>query len=263
MGYRLGLRVCAAGIAMAAVMATTPAAAGAAFGDHVLRPGDRGREVRVLQRWLTLTGFPTNVDGNFGRSTRNMVARYERVNGQRVNGWISREQAQGLRLRAYVARAMKSAAPAAAAAVPAPEPLITPTPHAVLSPDGLTAMVPAAAPPQVRDAIVAANRIVGRPYRWGGGHGRVEDDAYDCSGAVSYALIGAGLLRGPQDSTGLKRFGEAGDGPWITVFANAAHTYVVIAGLRLDTAGTGGTGPRWHADARSGKEFVARHPPGL
>jgi len=100
---------------MAAVMATTPAAAGAAFGDHVLRPGDRGREVRVLQRWLTLTGFPTNVDGHFGRATRNTVARYERANGQRVNGWVSREQAQGLRLRAYVARAMKSAAPAAAA----------------------------------------------------------------------------------------------------------------------------------------------------
>ena len=265
MGYRLtlGLRVCAAGIAMAAVMATTPAAAGAAFGDRVLRPGDHGREVRVLQRWLTLTGFPTRVDGHFGRRTRNTVRRYERANGQRVDGWVSREQAQGLRRRAYAARGSTVIAPAAAAAVPAPEPLITPTPNAVLAPDGLTAMVPAAAPPQVRDAIVAANRIVGRPYRWGGGHAQVEDDAYDCSGAVSYALMGSGLLRGPLDSTALRRFGEAGAGPWITVFANAAHTYVMIAGLRLDTSGTAGSGPRWHADARSSQGFVARHPPGL
>ncbi len=263
MGYRLGLRACVASFAMAAAMATTPAAAGAAFGDHVLRPGDRGREVRVLQRWLTLTGFATNVDGHFGRRTRNMVARYERANGQRVNGWVSREQARGLRMRAYAARAAAAGAPTAPAAGPLLGPPLTPAPNAVIAPDGLTAMVPAAAPPQVRDAILAANRIVGRPYRWGGGHARVEDDAYDCSGAVSYALMAAGLLRGPLDSTGLKRFGEAGPGTWITVFANAAHTYVVIAGLRLDTSGTGGTGPRWHAAARSGTGFVVRHPPGL
>ena len=269
MGYRLGLRACAASFALAAVMATTPAAAGAAFGDHVLRPGDRGREVRVLQRWLTLTGFATNVDGHFGRRTRMAVRRYERANGLRVDGWVSREQAQGIRARAYAARAAGTGrAPAAAAAVPqhggtAPEPLLTPTPNAVIGPDGLTAMIPADAPPQVRDAIVAANRVVGKPYRWGGGHARVEDDGYDCSGTVSYALMGAGLLRGPLDSTGLKRFGQAGAGAWITVYANAAHTYAVIAGLRLDTSGTGGQGPRWHAAGRSGKGFVVRHPPGL
>jgi hypothetical protein len=250
-------------LAVAALTATSPAAADAAFGDHVLRTGDRGREVRVLQRWLTLTGFPTTVDGHFGRRTRLAVRRYERANGQKVNGWVSREQAQGLRARAYAARAAKAVAPVGAAAFPPPEPLVTPTPNAVISPDGLTAMVPAAAPPQVRDAIAAANRIVGKPYRWGGGHARVEDDAYDCSGAVSYALMGAGLLRGPLDSTGLKRFGEAGAGPWITVYANAGHTYAEIAGLRLDTSGTGGKGPRWHVTARPGKGFVARHPAGL
>ena len=178
---------------MAAVMATTPAAADAAFGDHVLRPGDRGHDVRVLQRWLTLTGFPTRADGRFGRRTRNAVVRYERANDQRVNGCVSREQARGLRVRAYAARAAKAAAAGGGAA---PGPLVTPTEQAVISPDGLTAMVPATAPPQVRDAIVAANRIVGKPYRWGGGHARVEDDAYDCSGTVSYALIGAGCSAG-------------------------------------------------------------------
>jgi len=261
------LRACSRTLAVAGALATfaaaAPAPATAAFGDRVLRPGDHGREVRVLQRWLTLTGFPVTVDGHFGRRTRVAVRRYERANGQRVDGRVSREQARGLRTRAYAARAAAPPAPATAAAVPPPAPLITPTPNAVIAPDGLTAMVPAAAPPQVRDAIVSANRIVGKPYRWGGGHARVEDDAYDCSGAVSYALMGAGLLRGPLDSTALKRFGEGGRGPWITVFANTGHTYVVIAGLRLDTSGTGGSGPRWHAEPRSAKGYVARHPTGL
>jgi peptidoglycan hydrolase-like protein with peptidoglycan-binding domain len=262
-GYRVRLRASAASIAVVAITATTPAAADAAFGDHVLRTGDRGREVRVLQRWLTLTGFATNVDGHFGRRTRLAVRHYERANGQRVNGWVSREQARGLRLRAYAARAARPTAPAAAAAEPVVDPLVTPSPNAVIGPDGLTAMVPETAPPPVRDAIVAANRIVGKPYRWGGGHATVEDDAYDCSGAVSYALMGAGLLRGPLDSSGLTRFGQVGPGTQITTFANSAHTYVVIAGLRLDTAGTGGQGPRWHADARSSQGYVARHPAGL
>ncbi|MDP1850664.1 MAG: peptidoglycan-binding protein [Solirubrobacteraceae bacterium] len=241
-------------------MATTPAGAGAAFGDHVLRPGDRGREVRVLQRWLTLTGFSTRVDGHFGRRTRKAVVRYERANDHRVNGWVSREQARGLKVRAYAVRAAKAAA-ASAGAVPGP--IVTPTEQAVIAPDGLTAMVPAGAPPQVRDAIVSANRIVGKPYRLGGGHAKVEDDAYDCSGTVSYALMGAGLLRGPMDSTGLESFGASGKGSWITVYANAGHTYAVIAGLRLDTSGTGGKGPRWHTSGRSGKGFVVRHPAGL
>jgi hypothetical protein len=266
-GHGRCLRACAQTLAVAGALATgtaaAPAPAAAAFGDHVLRSGDHGREVRVLQRWLTLTGFETAVDGSFGRSTRLAVRRYERANGQRVDGWVSPEQARGLRTRAYAARAAAPPAPATAAAVPPPPPLITPTPNAVIAPDGLTAMVPDTAPPQVRDAIVSANRIVGKPYRWGGGHARVEDDAYDCSGAVSYALMGSGLLRGPLDSSALKGFGEAGPGPWITVFANTEHTYVVIAGLRLDTSGTGGSGSRWHAEARSATGYVARHPTGL
>ena len=219
MGYRRGLRACVAGFAMAAAMATTPAAADAAFGDHVLRTGDRGREVRVLQRWLTLTGFPTNVDGHFGRRTRLAVRRYERANGLRVNGWVSREQAHGLRTRAYAARAAGGGSASrrrgrgAAAGGTAPEAARhadADRRHRARRPDRDGPR--AGAPPQVRDAIVAANRVVGKPYRWGGGHARVEDDGYDCSGTVSYALMGAGLLRGPLDSTGLKRFGQAGSG---------------------------------------------------
>lgn len=260
MGYQFRLRACAASVAMAAVVATAPAAADAKFGDNVLREGDRGREVRVLQRWLTLTGFPTRADGHFGRSTRITVRRYERAHDHRVNGWFSRQQARGLRKRAHAARAAKAATRNATATA---QPDATPTEDAVLAADGLTAVAPASAPPQVRDAITSANRIVGKPYRYGGGHAKVEDTGYDCSGTVSYALMGAGLLRAPLDSTGLKSFGEAGAGSWITIYANAGHTYVMIAGLRLDTSGTGGKGPRWQTDGRPTKGYVVRHPKGL
>ncbi len=125
------------------------------------------------------------------------------------------------------------------------------------------AVAPAGAPLAVRGAIAAANRINHLPYIWGGGHGSFSDSGYDCSGAVSYALHGGGLLSSPLDSTGLEFWGSPGVGNWITVFANSGHTYAVIAGLRWDTSGTGGNGPRWSTEMRSAAGFVARHPSGL
>jgi len=127
------------------------------------------------------------------------------------------------------------------------------------------ASAPAEAPQAVKDVIAAANAIASMPYLWGGGHGSFESSGYDCSGAVSYALNGGGFLDSPLDSTGLESWGEAGAGKWITVYANAGHTYAVIAGLRWDTAGSAsGTGPRWYEDTTSAVsgEFVVRHPPG-
>jgi hypothetical protein len=135
--------------------------------------------------------------------------------------------------------------------------------RAVLGPDGRTAIAPTDAPPEVREAIAAANRIVGRPYRYGGGHGRWEDGGYDCSGTVSYALHGAGMLDAALDSGSFMRWGERGKGRWITVYANAGHAYAVIAGLRLDTSGPGERGPRWRPQPRSTRGFVARHPSGF
>ena len=123
------------------------------------------------------------------------------------------------------------------------------------------ASVPSAAPPAVAAAIEAANSIATTPYIWGGGHGSFESSGYDCSGAVSFALNGGGFLSSPLDSTGLSTWGEPGPGQWITVYANAGHAWVIIAGLAFDTSG--GAGPRWHPEPVSSTEgFIARHPTG-
>lgn len=126
------------------------------------------------------------------------------------------------------------------------------------------ALAPPGAPEAVKGAINAANMIVGRPYVWGGGHASFYDDSYDCSGAVSFALFGGGLIPRPLTSGDLMHWGAPGSGRWITVYANPGHTFVEIAGLRFDTVGDEqGTGPRWHLATASNEGFVARHPSGL
>jgi len=132
-----------------------------------------------------------------------------------------------------------------------------------LNADGRTASAPADAPQAVVDAVAAANRITRKPYKWGGGHGRWRDSGYDCSGTVSYVLHAAGLIERARDSTGLTSYGSRGKGDWITVYANAGHAYMTIAGLRFDTSGRGEEGPRWRAERRSRKGYVARHPAGF
>ena len=126
------------------------------------------------------------------------------------------------------------------------------------------ALAPPDAPEAVKGAINAANMIIGRPYIWGGGHASFYSRGYDCSGSVSFALFGGGLIPRPLTSGELEHWGAPGPGKWITVYANASHTYAEIAGLRYDTSGTeSGTGPRWHLMPNSTAGFVARHPPGL
>jgi hypothetical protein len=125
------------------------------------------------------------------------------------------------------------------------------------------AYAPPGAPSAVVRAIRAGNKLQDKPYRYGGGHASFVDTAYDCSGTVSFALHGGGLLKAPLASGGLMRWGRAHRGRWITVYSNPGHAYMVIAGLRLDTSGTGGSGPRWQTARRSSAGFVARHPTGL
>ncbi len=126
------------------------------------------------------------------------------------------------------------------------------------------ALPPPNAPQAVKDAVANANAIVGRPYIWGGGHGSWYSHGYDCSGAVSFALFGGGLIPRPLTSSELEGWGAPGPGKWITVYANASHTFAEIAGLRWDTSGTeSGSGPRWHLGGRPTEGFVVRHPPGF
>jgi cell wall-associated NlpC family hydrolase len=126
------------------------------------------------------------------------------------------------------------------------------------------ALAPPDAPEAVEKVINNANTIVGRPYVWGGGHASFYSYGYDCSGSVSFALFGGGLIPEPLTSGALEGWGEPGPGKWITVYANAGHTFMEIAGLRWDTVGDArGTGPRWHLAPNSSAGFVVRHPPGL
>ncbi len=159
---------------------------------------------------------------------------------------------------------------------PPPEDITAPGAKATLLPDG-TAAAPADAPQAVKEAIWAANRLQDKPYKYGGGHAKVEDSGYDCSGTVSYALHHAGLLESPLPSGPFMRWGAPGRGKWITVYAHSGHAYAVIAGLRLDTssystrtarkrrviASTLERGPRWRSISRPSRGFRARHPSGL
>ena len=144
---------------------------------------------------------------------------------------------------------------------------VAPGQTATIGPDG-RAIAPAGAPPQVQAAIASANKIVGKPYKWGGGHAKVEDTGYDCSGTISYALLGGGLMKGtPLDSGSFMRWGQAGPGKWVTVYTNPGHAYVVIAGLRLDTSAAGDPsgekGPRWRPTLRGTRGYTVRHPAGF
>jgi hypothetical protein len=139
----------------------------------------------------------------------------------------------------------------------------TPTAKAKLLPNGML-IPPKSAPPRVKQVIAAANKIRSKPYVWGGGHARWWDRGYDCSGSVSFALHGGRFLESPLPSGPMESWGLAGEGRWITVYANGGHAYAVIAGYRWDTSGDEGgeTGPRWHSELRDNVGFVARHPAG-
>jgi cell wall-associated NlpC family hydrolase len=126
-----------------------------------------------------------------------------------------------------------------------------------------TAQAPDNAPEVVKRVILAANQIAKFPYKWGGGHGAWRDNGYDCSGSVSFALAGAGLLDRPLTSGLLAGYGAPGPGRWITIYANSGHVFMVVAGLRFDTSGQGRAGTRWQAEPVSTSGYAVRHIPGL
>ena len=126
------------------------------------------------------------------------------------------------------------------------------------------AVAPKHAPAAVHQIVAAGNRIKGLPYKLGGGHRRVEDNGYDCSGAVSYVLIKSGLLNNSLTSKEFKKYGRRGKGDWVTIYAKNGHTFLVVGGLRFDTGYNGeGRGPKWTVYDRPTRGHVIRHPVGF
>jgi peptidoglycan hydrolase-like protein with peptidoglycan-binding domain len=211
-------------------------------------PATGATAVEWLQRALKLP-----VDGEFGPETEAAVRRLQARHGLTVDGVV------GPSTWAVIG-------------VPAAETL-TPPPSALVAPStgGGSQSADAGAPGAgggeaesiVARVIAAADEIATRPYVWGGGHGSFESYGYDCSGSVSYALHGGGLLSSPEDSTGLESYGEPGPGKYITIYANAEHAWMTIDGKRFDTVALAEDGSRWGGSSDDGGGFIERHPDGL
>ncbi|MHB8234364.1 MAG: NlpC/P60 family protein [Solirubrobacteraceae bacterium] len=127
-----------------------------------------------------------------------------------------------------------------------------------------TIPIPTNVPEVVQRVIAGANAITNFPYVFGGGHGSFVDNAYDCSGSVSYALAAGGLLSAPETSGELESWGAPGPGRYITVMAAAGHTYMYVDGVLYDTAGRSGPyASRWQVSPTDNSGYVVRHWPGL
>ena len=261
----------------------------------MLQMGSRGADVKTLQQDLSITGFNTRVTGVFNGTTRHSVVRFQRSHHLSADGVVGPQTAGAI--RSAVRRAHASADQGAAAAAPsttttsttttpttttsttttpgttttgtttsggsgvtAPPPN-SPPEQATLDSNGL-AVAPPDAPAVVREVIAAANKIAYNPYTYGGGHQSFNSNGYDCSGSVSYALHGGGLLSSPEDSTQLETYGSAGQGTWITIWADSGHAYMEVAGLFFDTAAMDSrNGDRWSQTRVSGTSgFTVRHP---
>jgi peptidoglycan hydrolase-like protein with peptidoglycan-binding domain len=227
------------------------------LGDRIpLRQGMSGHDVKVLQDYLKRAGFTTSVDGEYGAGTVKSVKKFETDQQVAPDGVTDAADIDLLRslVEGDAATGTGSTAPRAVA--------LTPGSKATLGSDGL-AIAPADAPEQVKQIIAAGNEIAKTPYVYGGGHGKWQDSGYDCSGSVSYALHGAGLLSSALPSGNFVGWGEKGPGQWVTIYAKSSHMYMVVAGLRFDTSGRSTGGTRWQTASRSASGYTVVHPPGL
>jgi peptidoglycan hydrolase-like protein with peptidoglycan-binding domain len=235
------------------------AAAGAAAAQTGLTPGSGGT-VNPVQttpvapssavEWLQ-AALHVPVDGEFGAETEAAVRRLQARHGLNVDGVVG---------PATWALIGVQGAPT----LTPPASAVSQTPVGVPGATSTAGLGGGEAEGVVARVIAAADEIATRPYVYGGGHGSFESVGYDCSGSVSYALHGGGLLSSPEDSTGLESYGEAGPGRYITIYANAEHAYMVIDGKRFDTVALAEDGSRWSGSpGEDGGDFVERHPDGL
>jgi cell wall-associated NlpC family hydrolase len=253
MRVRIPLALLAAAFAVVLLM---PAEASAArYGSRALALGSHGGDVKQLQRYLTLAGHRTRRDGEFGPLTAAALRVTESELELRADGLATRHE------QTLIRRAVMGSGGASYVAPPAPDRVVAGAVGAVGA-DGF-AVPPASAPQVVKDVIAAGNEIAALPYKWGGGHRTWRDTGYDCSGSVSYALHGAGLLDSPLVSGDFPDWGEPGPGQWITIYGNAGHVYMVVAGMRFDTSARSRSGSRWTMEQRSPRGFGVSHPAGL
>jgi peptidoglycan hydrolase-like protein with peptidoglycan-binding domain len=223
------------------------------LGDRIpIKRGMSGHDIRVLQDFLTRAGFKVSVDGEFGASTEKAVKKFETAQSRAVDGMMDAADIDAL-------RTLAGEDDPGAGTMPTQ---LAPGDTAQIGSDGL-AIAPASAPPQVQAIIAAGNQIASKPYKYGGGHGKWNDSGYDCSGSVSYALHGAGLLEDAMPSGDFTDWGDPGPGQWVTLYAKSSHMFMVVAGIRFDTSGRTKNGTRWQADMRSTSGYTAVHPPGL
>ena len=246
-------------LAMCAAVPITAETADAkrTYGSRALERPMRGADVKHLQRLLTQYGLRTAADGAFGGHTALRVRQWEQATDRAVNGRLSRRQA--LALQTTVASGQRYVEPVEETVQ------TVATGRATLAADGITAIAPPDAPAQVKAIIAAGNAIATKPYKYGGGHGKWRDSGYDCSGSMSYALHGGGLLDRALTSSGFARWGKAGKGAWITTYGSGGHSYMVVAGLRFDTGynDSDSDGPDWSEKMRPARGYTARHPEGL
>jgi peptidoglycan hydrolase-like protein with peptidoglycan-binding domain len=208
------------------------------------RGESKGGTIRLLQEALHVS-----VDGEFGPETETAVRHLQSAHGLNVDGVVGPATWSALGFtgerelhppRAALGSSTSSAGGSSAGS------------SSSSGGEGVVARV-----------IAAADEIATRPYVYGGGHGSFISEGYDCSGSVSYALHGGGLLSAPEDSTGLESYGEAGPGRYITIYANAEHAWMTIDGRRYDTVALAEDGTRWSSSMASTAGFVVRHPDGL
>ena len=248
----------AALVCLLLLVAPIDSAQAAAYGSRTLREGMSGSDVRALQSYLTRAGYATSADGQFGPRTERSVKRFEGAEDLAVNGVVSLSDARAIRTAA-ASGGQDTEVPPPTEETPVTE---SPAEEATVTADGL-AVAPASAPAEVKAVIDAGNRIATKPYKYGGGHGRWNDSGYDCSGSISYALRGGGLISRAHDSSEFMRYGKSGRGAWITIYANSGHAYMVVAGVRFDTSARKRGSSRWTAQGRSARGYTTRHPTGF